>query len=51
VKVAKWGNSLAIRLPAPVGEMLNLKRGDEIERLLLMHDRQTIRGLKIRNPF
>jgi len=31
MQVAKWGNSLAIRLPASVVELLNLKEGDEIE--------------------
>jgi len=31
MKVAKWGNSLAIRLPAAVVEALNLKDGDDIE--------------------
>ena len=29
--VSKWGNSLAIRLPAAVVEVLELKEGDEIE--------------------
>ena len=29
--VAKWGNSLAVRLPASVVEVLGLKEGDEIE--------------------
>lgn len=29
--VAKWGNSLAIRLPASVVEALALKEGDDIE--------------------
>ena len=29
--VAKWGNSLAIRLPAPIVKLLDLKEGDEIE--------------------
>ena len=29
--VAKWGNSLAVRLPAAVVEALRLKEGDEIE--------------------
>jgi antitoxin MazE len=29
--VAKWGNSLAIRLPAAVVEALELKEGDDIE--------------------
>jgi antitoxin MazE len=31
MQVAKWGNSLAIRLPAAVVEALALKAGDEIE--------------------
>jgi antitoxin MazE len=31
MQVAKWGNSLAIRLPASVVEALELKPGDEIE--------------------
>lgn len=31
MRVSKWGNSLAIRLPAAVVEGLNLKEGDEIE--------------------
>jgi antitoxin MazE len=31
VQVSKWGNSLAIRLPASVVAALALKEGDEIE--------------------
>jgi antitoxin MazE len=31
MQVAKWGNSLAIRLPASVVEALELKPGDEVE--------------------
>ena len=31
MQVAKWGNSLAVRLPAVVVEALKLKDGDEIE--------------------
>ena len=31
MRVAKWGNSLAIRLPAVVVEALELKEGDEVE--------------------
>ncbi|HWD59652.1 MAG TPA: AbrB/MazE/SpoVT family DNA-binding domain-containing protein [Stellaceae bacterium] len=31
MQVAKWGNSLAIRLPAAIVELLRLKEGDEIE--------------------
>ena len=31
MQVAKWGNSLAVRLPTAVVEALTLKEGDEIE--------------------
>ena len=31
MQVAKWGNSLAVRLPASVVEALELKEGDAIE--------------------
>ena len=31
MQVSKWGNSLAIRLPASVVEALGLKQGDEVE--------------------
>ena len=31
MQVAKWGNSLAVRLPSAVVEALNLKEGDQIE--------------------
>lgn len=30
MKVAKWGNSLALRLPATVVDILDLKEGDEV---------------------
>jgi len=35
MQVAKWGNSLAVRLPAAVVEALKLKEGDEIEILVV----------------
>jgi antitoxin MazE len=31
MQVAKWGNSLAVRLPAVVVEALELKEGDQLE--------------------
>ena len=31
MKIAKWGNSLAVRLPSSVVEALDLKDGDDIE--------------------
>jgi antitoxin MazE len=30
MKVAKWGNSLAVRLPADVAEALDIKEGDDL---------------------
>ncbi len=31
MRVSKWGNSLAIRIPASVAEALQLKEGDEVD--------------------
>ena len=31
MQIAKWGNSLAVRLPTAVVEALDLKEGDNIE--------------------
>ncbi|HEV2531174.1 AbrB/MazE/SpoVT family DNA-binding domain-containing protein [Phenylobacterium sp.] len=31
MRVAKWGNSLAVRLPTTVVEALELREGDEVE--------------------
>ena len=31
MQVSKWGNSLAIRIPASVVEALDLKEGDDVE--------------------
>ena len=31
MRVSKWGNSLAIRVPAAIAEALELKEGDEVE--------------------
>ncbi|MBV8683644.1 MAG: AbrB/MazE/SpoVT family DNA-binding domain-containing protein [Caulobacteraceae bacterium] len=45
MKVAKWGNSLAVRLPADVVEAMHLKPGDEIEITAA-----TDRGLEIARP-
>jgi antitoxin MazE len=39
MRIAKWGNSLAVRLPAAVVEALELKEGDNIEvRVLDAHE-------------
>ena len=44
MQVSKWGNSLAIRLPSSVVQVLNLKPGDEVE-IVVAHER----GLEIRH--
>ncbi|PYU56166.1 MAG: hypothetical protein DMG55_25150 [Acidobacteria bacterium] len=31
MRVSKWGNSLAVRLPTAVVDALDLKEGDQIE--------------------
>lgn len=31
MQVSKWGNSLAIRIPAKVAKALKLKEGDDVE--------------------
>jgi len=62
MQVAKWGNSLAVRLPAVVVEALNLKEGDQIEihvagerEFEVSRDRTRERALeklrKLRRPF
>jgi antitoxin MazE len=62
MQVSKWGNSLAIRLPAAVVEALDLKEGDDIEvqiadarTFAVSRDRSRQRALdrlrKLRRPF
>lgn len=53
MQVSKWGNSLAIRLPAAVVAALELRPGDEVEvhvlgdrRFALTHDRSRTRALE-----
>ncbi len=43
MQVSKWGNSLAIRLPAAVVEALDLKEGDDIEVVIAGSKRFEIR--------
>lgn len=31
MQVSRWGNSLAVRIPAAVAEAMNLREGDDIE--------------------
>ncbi|MQT88059.1 AbrB/MazE/SpoVT family DNA-binding domain-containing protein [Pseudomonas nabeulensis] len=39
MQVAKWGNSLAVRLPATLVEALELREGDDIE--IIVDDART----------
>lgn len=39
MQVAKWGNSLAVRLPASLVEALELREGDDIE--IIIDDART----------
>lgn len=39
MRVAKWGNSLAVRLPEAIVRALQLKAGDEIE-IVVTSDRE-----------
>lgn len=39
MQISKWGNSLAVRLPAAVVDALHLKEGDDIE--ILVRDART----------
>lgn len=41
MQVSKWGNSLAIRIPADVVRALALKEGDEVE-LEALNDRNLV---------
>jgi len=62
MQVSKWGNSLAVRLPASVVEALELKEGDQIE-IRIAHkrvfevsrdqsrERALARLRKLRRPF
>ncbi|HEX7384349.1 MAG TPA: AbrB/MazE/SpoVT family DNA-binding domain-containing protein [Burkholderiaceae bacterium] len=43
MQVSKWGNSLAIRLPAAVVEVLGLEEGDDIEVEVLDRRRFAVR--------
>lgn len=40
MQVSKWGNSLAVRIPASVVEALNLKEGDDVE--IVVTDERTL---------
>ena len=47
IKISKWGNSAAIRLPKSILNLLGLKEGSEVE-LLVENDAIIIRPQKIK---
>jgi len=49
MQVSKWGNSLAIRLPAAVVEVLGLKEGDDIDIHVAGARALEVRGGRARN--
>lgn len=42
MQIAKWGNSLAVRLPKTLVDQLGLKPGDAIEIVNAMRERLTV---------
>lgn len=44
MQVSKWGNSLAVRLPASVVEALEIHEGDDIE--LVVYDERSLQVRK-----
>jgi antitoxin MazE len=42
MQIAKWGNSLAVRIPAEVARELGLKEGDRVELRAAARDTLTI---------
>ena len=58
MQVAKWGNSLAIRIPADVVRALKLKEGDQVEirpagdgAIELIRDDRREKALKVLRSF
>ncbi len=45
MQVAKWGNSLAVRIPAAVVDALGLREGDDVE-IHVTHERVFALGKK-----
>lgn len=43
MRISKWGNSLAVRIPANVVKLLNLKAGDEVEIVTSYHGFEVIK--------
>lgn len=52
MRIAKWGNSLAVRIPSEVAKALGLKEGEEVEGRIVdggftvLRDRSRQRAIK-----
>jgi antitoxin MazE len=46
-QISKWGNSLALRIPAEVVKQIHLKEGDKVEATLSMNGTLIIKPQKL----
>jgi antitoxin component of MazEF toxin-antitoxin module len=51
MKVAKWGDSLAVRLPAPVVQVLGLKEGTKLKFMSPARVSSALRGSQAERLF
>ncbi|WP_353202919.1 AbrB/MazE/SpoVT family DNA-binding domain-containing protein [Polynucleobacter sp.] len=47
MQISKWGNSLALRIPAEVVKQIHLKEGDKVEATLSMNGTLIIKPQKL----
>ena len=47
IQISKWGNSLALRIPAEVLKQIHLKEGDKVEATLSMNGTLIIKPQKL----
>jgi antitoxin MazE len=47
IQISKWGNSLALRIPAEVVKQIHLKEGDKVEATLSMNGTLIIKPQKL----
>lgn len=47
IQISKWGNSLALRIPAEIVKQIHLKEGDKVEATLSMNGTLIIKPQKL----
>ena len=47
IQISKWGNSLAMRIPAEVIKQIHLKEGDKVEATLMLDGSLMIKPQKL----